>query len=164
MNINSNHLRALACAIYRASIISLVLVSFSNDHHLKAGELVIWDNQPAGKWDTAYPVGNGRLGAMPQGMFPQEKILINEETIWARSAGYGMPENSLEHLEEVRKLEAAGDFSGADRHFEKHLENGRSPCTYQLVGWLHLDYQDSAPVKQVHRELDLKTGVADLTS
>jgi len=27
-----------------------------------AGRLQIWDNQPAAKWDVAYPVGNGRLG------------------------------------------------------------------------------------------------------
>ncbi len=122
--------------------------------------LVIWDDQPAGKWDTAYPVGNGRLGAMPQGMFPHEKILINEETIWARRDTFGMPEDSHQHLEKVRELESVGDYSGADQYFEKHLEDGQDPCSYQLLGWLHLDYQDAAPVKQLRRELDLKTGIA----
>ncbi len=38
---------------------------FSSSHYVRAGELVIWDNQPAGKWDTAYPVGNGRLCKRP---------------------------------------------------------------------------------------------------
>ncbi len=125
-----------------------------------AGNLVIWDNQPAAKWDTAYPVGNGRLGAMPWGTFPEEKILINEETIWARRDTFGMSEDSHQHLEEVRRLEAAGDYAGADRYFEKHLQNAQDPCGYQLLGWLKLAYQDAAPLKQLRRELDLKTGIA----
>ncbi len=160
MRNTSHRFVVLTSALCRLGIAALVLAGFLIGSHVRAGELVIWDDQPARKWDTSYPVGNGRLGAMPQGMFPEEKILINEETIWARNAGYGMPENSLEHLEGVRKLEAAGDFSGADRHFEKQLENGRSPCSYQLLGWLHLVYQNTAALKQVHRELNLASGVA----
>lgn len=135
---------------------SLATVSIS----LPAQELVISDNQPAGKWDTAYPVGNGRLGAMPWGMFPEEKILINEETIWDRRDTFGMSTDSHKHLEEVRRLEAARDYSGADQYFEKHLQNGENPCGYQLLGWLQLAYQDTAPLKGTRRELDLKTGVA----
>ena len=147
-------------AIYRTGIATLILAGFLIGSEVRAGELVLWDNQPAGKWDNAYPVGNGRLGAMPQGTFPSEKILINEETIWNRHDTFGMSEDSHKHLEEVRKLESAGDYSGADRYFEKHLENGQDPCGYQLVGWLHVEYQDAAPVKQLHRELDLSTGIA----
>ena len=64
-------------------------------------ELVIWDDAPAAAWDVAYPVGNGRLGAMPFGAFPKEKILINEETVWARQGPKLMPEDSFEHLEKI---------------------------------------------------------------
>jgi alpha-L-fucosidase 2 len=125
-----------------------------------AEQLIIWDNQPAGQWDTAYPVGNGRIGAMPWGMFPEEQILINEETIWARREGFGMGEDSYRHLEEIRKLEAAEDYSGADRYFQEHLQNALDPCGYQLLGWLHVTYLDVAPLKQTRRELNLKTGIA----
>ena len=144
-------------SICRISTAALILAGFLSCLQLHAEELIIWDNQPASKWDMAYPVGNGRLGAMPQGMFPKEKILINEETIWARRNTFGMPEDSHKHLEEVRKLESAGDYSGADRYFEEHLEDGQGPCGYQLFGWLQLEYQGTAPVKQIHRELDLKS-------
>jgi alpha-L-fucosidase 2 len=70
--------------------------------------LVIWDDGPASSWDVAYPVGNGRLGAMPFADFPKEKILINEETIWDRSSPMMTQENSLSHMEIVRDLVAAG--------------------------------------------------------
>ncbi|MDD4174625.1 MAG: glycoside hydrolase N-terminal domain-containing protein, partial [Kiritimatiellae bacterium] len=95
--------------------------------------LMIWDNAGAGdRWDIAYPVGNGRLGAMPFGNFPNEKILLNEETIWHRGPAKVMPEHSFEHLEAVRRLEAAGDYSGADRVFEETLQQaGINPDSYQ---------------------------------
>ena len=123
--------------------------------------LVIWDNKPAGnKWDVAYPVGNGRLGAMPFGNFPEEKILINEETIWSRSDKMLVPDGAFENLEKVRELEAAGDYAGSTSHFEKTLQNRKNPDGYQLLGWLKIAYQDTGELKQTYRELDLKTGIA----
>ena len=144
------------------SSLLIILMCASAVHAAPAGrDLVIWDNKPAGnKWDIAYPVGNGRMGAMPFGNFPEEKILINEESIWSRSGKMAMPDNSFEHLEKVRELEAAGDYQGADRHFEKTLMDGRNPDGYQLVGWLQIVYQDAGELKETYRELDLKTGVA----
>jgi len=147
--------RVLRWYSYAISLVGILIASGAG-----AGDLLIWDDQPAAKWDTAYPVGNGRLGAMPWGTFPEEKILINEETIWARRDTFGMREDSHKHLEEVRRLEAAGDYAGADQYFEKHLQNAQDPCGYQLLGWLKLLYQDVAPLKRIRRELDLKTGIA----
>ena len=121
---------------------------------------VIWGNAPAAKWDVAYPVGNGRLGAMPFAQFPNEKILINEETIWARNSPKQMPEDSFRHLEKIRELEAAGQYQAADKHFEETLLNASTADSYQLVGHLNLEYLDTALVKKTYRELDLKTGVA----
>ena len=127
---------------------------------LRAGEYILWDNQPASTWDVAYPVGNGRLGAMSFGTFPEEQILLNEETIWERRNTFGMPEDSFQHLEKIRELEHAGDYSGADEYFEKHLQNGGDPCGYQPLGWLHLKYKTTSPIKQNYRSLDLRTGIA----
>ncbi len=127
----------------------------------KGRALVIWDNQPAPKWDVAYPVGNGRLGAMPFGAFPQEKILINEETIWQRDdAGFVMGEDSFKHLEKVRELEAEGKYEESDQYFVHNLQNHSNPNSYQLFGWLHLDYDTNAEIESIHRELDLATGIA----
>ncbi len=129
-----------------------------------AGEnhLVIWDDAEAGdKWDAAYPVGNGRLGAMPFGNFPKEKILLNEETIWHRGDSKVMPEDSFQYLETVRRLEAAGDYAGADKSFEKTFQQGGgNPDSYQPFGWLEIEYVTASPLRKRYRELDLKTGIA----
>jgi alpha-L-fucosidase 2 len=124
---------------------------------------VIMDTTPATSWDTAYPVGNGRLGAMPWGLYPNEKILLNEETIWARTTPFHMPTNSLDYLEQVRQLEAQGHYTEADQLFEKHLQNARDPDGYQLLGWLHLEYLDASPLSSSQRELNLATGIAKNT-
>ena len=104
---------------------------------LSAGGSLLWEDQPAVDWDVAHPVGNGRIGAMPFGSFPSEKILLNEETIWSRSEPMLMPEDSFEHLEVVRRLEAAGDYQAADQYFVENLQDGRDPDSYQLAGWLN---------------------------
>ncbi len=124
-----------------------------------AQNLMIWDDKPAEEWDMAYPVGNGRLGAMAFGQYPVEKILLNEETIWARSDGFGMSEDSFQHLERVRELEAAGDYEGADKYFQDHLQNKKRPDSYQLLGWLNLEYL-AGPISNSRRGLDLMTGIA----
>ncbi len=145
------------------SIVGIFACLVSAVSALPAGEdLVIWDNRPAGnKWDVAYPVGNGRLGAMPFGNYPQEKILINEETIWHRGDKLVMPDDSFEHLQKMVELEASGDYHAVDRYFEQKIQGGaRSPDSYQLFGWLNIEYLHPAALKASRRELDLKTGVA----
>ncbi len=124
---------------------------------------VIRDDQPAVEWTDAYPVGNGRLGAMPFSQFPSEKLLINEETIWHRGPDLKTPEGSFQHLETIRELEAAGKFAEADAYFESHLLAGASPYSYGYLGWLQLDYQTDATLVSTERQLDLSTGIASTT-
>lgn len=135
--------------------IALISVSFAKDSHLR-----IWDDKPAEKWDHSYPVGNGRIGAMPQGHFPNERILINEETIWENKEEMKVGEDAAKHLETIRQLVAKGDYQAADRHFEKNIQDGKRPNSYQLVGWLEMTYNDDSPLKKTYRELNLSTGVA----
>jgi len=150
---------AAAFLICSVSGVSATSVSEAVD-----GCLVIWDDQPADDFEVAYPVGNGRLGAMPFATFPQERILINEETIWENTQAMFMAENSFEHLEKVRGIEASGDFKAADDYFAKHISGGgsarKSPYSYQLLGWLQLEYQNTATLQTTRRSLDLKTGIA----
>ena len=64
----------------------------------------LWYRQPAKDWVEALPIGNGRLGAMVFGGIDQERIQINEETLWdGRKLDRHNPK-SLEALPKVRKL------------------------------------------------------------
>jgi alpha-L-fucosidase 2 len=126
-------------------------------------DLVIWDNKPANRraWQDTYPVGNGRLGAMTYGTFPQEKILLNEETIWARSADarFAMPKDARKHMAKAVELDAQGKFRELHDYWKKSMHINVGPDSYQLFGWLFIEYMD-ARMKGMYRSLDLKTGIA----
>ncbi|MBQ1955435.1 MAG: glycoside hydrolase N-terminal domain-containing protein, partial [Clostridia bacterium] len=40
-------------------------------------------NNAAIRWDNATPIGNGRMGAMIYGGVREERISLNEDSIWA---------------------------------------------------------------------------------
>jgi len=46
------------------------------------GRNVLWYRQPARTWEEALPVGNGRLGAMLFGGVADERIQVNESSLW----------------------------------------------------------------------------------
>ena len=55
-------------------------------------QLKLWYDAPARQWTDALPLGNGRLGVMVFGTPAQERIQINEETIWG-----GGPHNNVNY-------------------------------------------------------------------
>ena len=48
----------------------------------------LWYQQPAEDWNSALPVGNGRLGAMVYGRTDTEMLQLNEDSVW-----YGGPQD-----------------------------------------------------------------------
>ena len=44
---------------------------------------LLWYRRPATRWEEALPLGNGRLGAMVFGRVGQERLQLNEDTLWA---------------------------------------------------------------------------------
>jgi alpha-L-fucosidase 2 len=68
------------------------------------GRNILWFREPAKIWEEALPIGNGRLGAMIFGGVADERIQLNESTLWD---GYPLDPNnpeSLKALPEVRRL------------------------------------------------------------
>ena len=49
----------------------------------RSGTLDLIYDRPAGEWVEALPVGNGRIGGMIFGGILQERIQLNEDTLWA---------------------------------------------------------------------------------
>lgn len=122
---------------------------------------VIWSDRPAEDWELAYPVGNGRLGAMAFGDFPTERILLNEETIWAKVEPQTIPEDAAAAVREISALIHQGRFAEADQVFKSRLLNGHRPSPYQPLGDLWIEHrEEGAAPTALRRELDLRTGVA----
>ena len=49
----------------------------------KLNEMTLWYDEPAVQWTEALPLGNGTLGAMVFGGVSQERLQLNESTIWS---------------------------------------------------------------------------------
>jgi alpha-L-fucosidase 2 len=81
-----------------------------------AGRTVLWFDKPAGKWTDALPIGNGRLGAMVFGGVPEERLQLNEDSLWSGFPRQWNNPAAKQHLPEVRRLVLEeADYVGADR-------------------------------------------------
>ena len=125
----------------------------------------VTDNQPAQKWDQAYPVGNGRLGAMPFGDYADERILINDNTVWlGRSVVCNPPGDAAQTLKEIREALFKDDFRTSETLLNNKLLAPRPEhMDYQPIGYLHLRYgvggQKGRP-KDYRRMLSMNDAVA----
>jgi len=141
-------------------ILALALLSGAS---AGAAEWVLWYEQPAWRWLEALPVGNGRLGATVFGGVPQERLALNESTVWS-----GAPSDRHEnpgaraHLAEIRRLFFEGKYGKARDLCAKHLLGRRdSYGTHLPMADLILDFHHpNAVMTGYRRELDLSEAVA----
>ncbi len=121
-------------------------------------------NKPAGVWEEALPLGNGRLGAMVYGGTVRDQIALNEETMW--SGGYTDRNNpdAKEALPKVRQLILDGKISEAEELMQLAFAGCPNDMrVYQTLGDLMIDQKDPGEILEYHRELDLTTAVCTTT-
>jgi len=122
-------------------------------------KLTLWYKTPADVWTEALPVGNGSLGAMIFGGVKEERIQLNEETVWTEGGTYEDRDGS-KIIPKVRKLLFAGEYEEAEQLIEDNLMNERLPSgtnTYQTLGDLILTFDGHESYSNYRRELDLET-------
>ena len=129
-----------------------------------ANDLTLWYTRPASEWNEALPVGNGRLGAMVFGGVGEDRIQINEDTMWSgHPHDYTNPE-ALEYLPKVRERIFAGDYAGAERIVDKHmLGNPTRLQAYQPLADLLLTFNHKGEPSDYVRALDLDRAVATVS-
>ncbi|MEJ5252180.1 MAG: glycoside hydrolase family 95 protein [Chthonomonadetes bacterium] len=127
-----------------------------------------WQNSPG--WVQALPIGNGRLGAMIYGGVEEERIQLNEETVWSGEPQDADNPDAPRYLPEIRRLLFEGRYAEAQRLTEKHFVcrgagsghgNGANVpfgC-YQMLGDLRLRFPDHQNPRDYYRELNLQTAI-----
>ncbi len=122
----------------------------------------LWYRKPAADWNEALPIGNGRLGAMIFGGTSEEKLQLNEDSVW-----YGGPrdrnnEDALPHLPRIRKLIMEGRVCEAEELAAMAMSGlPEAQRHYLPLGDLLLSFSmHEEPVEDYVRELDLKDGVS----
>lgn len=123
--------------------------------------LELWYRRPAGAWVEALPVGNGRLGAMCFGRVAQERIQLNEDTLFA--GGPYDPNNaaSLAALPAVRALVDQEKFAeAADLIGSSMMAKPLKQMPFGAAGDLLLDFHGIAGADDYQRTLELDSAIA----
>lgn len=124
-------------------------------------DLSLWYDEPAeSEWVRALPVGNGRLGAMVNGNPANERIQLNENTVWAGSPYRNDSPAAREALPKVRQLIFEGKHATAQKLANKTFFSGPFGMPYQPVGDLVLHFPGHGNYEQYYRDLNLETAVA----
>jgi len=135
-------------------------------------DTTLWFAAPAGNFTESCPMGNGRLGAMLFGGVDEERIVLNESSVWSGSTQDADREDAHEVLPEIRRLLLEGKNAEAEALVNAHFTckgpgsgGGQYGC-YQVLGNLHLSFtggDTNAPVQDYRRELSLEDAVTRVT-
>lgn len=126
----------------------------------KGGKLKMWYDKPAGVWNEALPVGNGRLAAMVFGDPSNEKLQMNESTFWSGGPSRNDNPESLSALDSVRHYIFAGNYRRAEFLINKHITAKQlHGSMFQTVGDLNLSFKGNEIYTDYYRELDLEKAI-----
>lgn len=125
----------------------------------------IFSTKAAAGWEEAYPIGNGRLGAMIFGQTGRERIQLNEDSIW-----YGAPvdrvnPDALRELSGIRKLILEGRIPEAEKKMGYAMSGiPQSQRPYQTAGDVWIQWEDGISEEACYgRELNLDEGIVFCT-
>lgn len=138
--------------------------------------LRLWYDSPASHWEACLPLGNGRLGAMPDGGVQTDKIVLNDITLWSGAAQDADRPDAWQHLPEIRQLLAEGRNHDVERLMGEYFickgpgsgsgDGANVPYgSYQLLANLDIRCHygaDTVPAAY-HRELNLDNAIATTT-
>ena len=162
--------------IHKTLILALLLMAITRVNSAQPKPLRIWYTQPAAYWEETLPLGNGRLGAMPDGGIRQEHIVLNDISLWSGAPQDADRPDAYTHLAEIQKLLFEGKNIEAQQVMSKYFVskgpgsgNGNGANvpygSYQILGNLAIrfDYGKqnmTDQVKEYHRELSLNNAIA----
>ncbi|MFB2121586.1 glycoside hydrolase N-terminal domain-containing protein [Parapedobacter sp. 2B3] len=135
--------------------------------------LQLWYDRPATVWEETLPLGNGRLGMMPDGGLVNEKVVLNDITLWSGSEQDPNHYEAHENLGLIQQLLLQGRNDEAEQ-----LVNANFVCVgegsghgrganvpygcFQALGELTIRYEHpQGEVEHYRRTLDLPTATAE---
>ena len=136
---------------------------------------VMWYSHPAEHFTQSLPLGNGRLGMMVFGGVKEDRIVLNEESMWSGSSAEDNRPDAYQRLPEIRRLLQQGRNAEAEQLVDDtftcqgkgsgHGSGANVPFgCYQVLGDLRLQFgTDPNAATEYRRTLDLRSAVAQLT-
>jgi len=125
----------------------------------------MWFDSPAVEWEEALPIGNGRFGGMIFGGTEEERIQLNEDSLWFGGPTDRNNPDAKAHLETIRQLLLEGRPQEAQRLAALTLSGVPDYQRHYLpLGNLHIVSPGiSGNSEAYRRELDLNEGVVRIS-
>ncbi len=124
----------------------------------------LWYDQPAGNWNEALPIGNGRLGAMVFGGAGLERIQFNEETLWQGEPRSYAHEGAIDYLKKIQDLLFEGKQKEAeDLAMEHFMSDPLRQMAYQPFGDLYISFEGHENYMDYRRSLSLNDAITDVS-
>ena len=124
---------------------------------MKNSATILLSRRPAHDWNAAYPMGNGKLGAMVFGGVQSERIDLNHDELWTGYPGRDPYDGAnYEALERAKEQVRRGDLRGAEETIAAGF-TGASAEAYMPLGTLTIGFGlPDGEVTDYRRELDLE--------
>ena len=123
-------------------------------------DLELWYETAAGPWVEALPVGNGHMGAMTFGRVVQERIQLNEATLYAGGPYDPLNPAMPDALPKVRALIDEGRFKEASDLADRDMiARPKSQMPYGAAGDLFLTFKGLSQPQAYRRALALDEAV-----
>ncbi|HTU03230.1 MAG TPA: glycoside hydrolase family 95 protein, partial [Candidatus Sulfotelmatobacter sp.] len=120
-------------------------------------------DKPASQWTEALPLGNGRIGAMVFGGTVDERLQINEDTLWGGGPHNYTPADANAHLDEIRRLIFAGKVGEAEKLSETAMGVPKVLMPYQPFCDIRLHFAGHDAAAEYQRVLTLNDAIAETT-
>lgn len=128
------------------------------------GALSLWYNQPARQWVEALPVGNGFQGAMIFGGVHQDRIQLNEESVWTHERVFTDKRNGHRYIPKIRSLLFKEQFEAAEQLINEHVLHPHGHAnTFQTLGDLYITFSGSQEFSDYKRILDLDSALVKVS-
>jgi alpha-L-fucosidase 2 len=132
--------------------------------HPRVDSEVLWLGRPAKRWLDAFPIGNGRIGAMVFGGTDEERLALNHENLWRGvTRDRAVSPVAAENLAAIREKLLAGEWEEGAALAVEHLSgHDRRVQPYQPAGDLFLRMPGHFP-EEYRRSLKLASGIVEVS-
>ncbi|MGL4328411.1 MAG: glycosyl hydrolase family 95 catalytic domain-containing protein [Tannerellaceae bacterium] len=126
-------------------------------------------------WLDALPIGNSYMGGMVYGGVYEDRIQLNEKTLWSGSWYESNNPNAYEAQSKIQQLLEAGKYKEAyDLTIETQRCQGKGSGlgnavlnkaeygSFETLGDLRINFADTTAFHDYYRELDLQNGVVNV--
>ena len=109
------------------SLLALAIIFAGCTQTQKAStqEMNLLFDKPAAIWEQTLPLGNGRIGMMPDGATDNEHIVLNDITMWSGSEDpEALNPEAINYLPQIRELLLQGKNAEAQQMMYQHFRCG----------------------------------------